>query len=942
MSWRLVLRPLLLAAVALLIVSATPLEAATPPAGTIGPANPSVSWQGQLYPTGHSVAVPEACPPAIDPANALCDHFYLTVNVPPSYWDTNTGGADIEIAWASADDDFDLYVYDNTGTEVGRSAAGGTTSERVFVQNASSAGSPYEVRVVPFLILSAPGATYSGSATFVSQAGGPAPNPVRGTGGLTFSPPATVVDAQRTEGEPVNWIDKDGNYWESGPYGTSTQLSFIHRSTDGGDQFNIVSPVGLRPNLPPGGGDTDIVTDDQRFAYFTDLEGLVNLDGSVSNDDGNNWRKNPAATATQGTTIVDRQWFAVDNGTTGAAADNTVFLVYRQVPLGSFIASTPGSTGPLDPVGGVAYQNSSASPLAVQSGAPCGQLRFDPVKRNLYYPCGEGDHVQITVGHVNPGQRTGIVYQNVDAPTSPGGVVGDIFPAVATDKAGNVYAVWIDEIDHNVYYSASTNEGQTWGPVRQINGNDANSNVFPWAQAGANGTLAVAWYGNSSHLDSDFMPSWYNNRQAATQFKWYGYAALVRNAAGSSPTFVQQKFTDQPMHYGQICNAGLNCTVSGGDRTMADFFALFLDRDSSMRLVYNDTTSQHHGAHVFEVRQVAGPSGSGTTISKAVAKNPVGDPTGDAQSPHYSPAGPGANKPEFDFTQLKLSQPSTGILRVEMTLNNLTSPTPPVGKSNSLWWTRFQALSIGDEGEEAYRIFYVGAEQVGPGQPTQFFAGTGESAHDAVPGNGCTTTTPENCKIVQYPNEVPASGTVSGNTIRIDVPVQGGFGPDRPIFGNTIYNVTALSGGRSNASTDLYADLDATRSFDFALTSGVVQPPPPGEAGCKVTGGGAIATTSGEGKFALSAHENLKGKVQYRDGALADFRSTRLTDVTCSQQAKSATIEGTGTNNGHTVDFTVEVIDNGEAGSTDVFSITLSDGYTAGGTLVRGNIQVHK
>ena len=38
-----------------------------------------------------------------------------------------------------------------------------------------------------------------------------------------------------------------------------------------------------------------------------------------------------------------------------------------------------------------------------------------------------------------------------------------------------------------------------------------------------------------------------------------------------------------------------------------------------MRIVYNDTTSQHHGAHVFEVRQVAGPSANGTTINKAGA-----------------------------------------------------------------------------------------------------------------------------------------------------------------------------------------------------------------------------------------------------------------------------------------------------------------------------------
>ncbi len=937
----------LFAFVAVLAVGAASSPAASPPAGSIGPPNgTSFPWAGQPYAVGHSVAVPDACPPAIDPGNVLCDHFLLTVNVPSTYWDTNTGGADVLIEWTSPDDDFDLFVYDVNGTLVGSSASGGTASERAFIQNASSAGSPYEVRVVPFLIAS-PTAQYNGTATFVSQAGGPAPNPVRSTNGLAFSPPATIVDAQRTEGEPLNYIDNDGNYWDSGPYGFSTGQSWVHRSTDGGNQFNIVSFAGLRPNAPPGGGDTDVVVDDQDDAYFVDLEGLAELSCAVSEDDGNNWTTNQACVHD---TVVDRQWFAVDNGTDSGPDNNTVFLAYRQTPRGSFIYSTPGADDPNDAGGGVLYLNSSADLVnPVSTGAPCGQMRFDPVNRNIYYPCNQGNHVEITVGHVNPGQRTGIVYTNVQAPASPGGgPVGDIFPSVATDSAGNLYAVWIDETDHNVYYAASTNEGQTWGPARQINGNDANSNEFMWAQGGAPGTLAVAWLGNSSHLDSDFMPSWYNNRQAATQFKWFGYASVIRNATSGSPNYSQTKFTDQPSHYGQICNQGLFCTVSGGDRTMADYFSLYLDLDGSMRIVFNDTTSQHHGAHVFEVRQTGGPSATGGTISKQVPRSPVPDPTGDAQSPHYSPLGTGTSQPHLDFTRLELSKPNTGTLRVKMTLAAPPTGPVPAGETSNVWLTRFQALSLGDEGEESYRIFYVGAESAaGFGAPT-FFAGSGKSAIDAVPGNGCTPTTPENCKILQYPSEVAATGSVSGNVITIDVPVQGGFGPNRPIFGNTIYNVTALSAGRGNLGgeiSDIYADVDATPSFDFGLAGGGQPPPPPGGGGggCRVTGGGTISTGPGsEGQFSLNPHQNLKGKVQYRDGAAADFRSTRLTEVSCNFASDSATIRGEGTNNGHMVTFTVEVIDNGEPGSADVFSISLTDGYSRSGTLRSGNIQLHE
>ena len=283
-------------------------QAATPATGAIGPLTPSLTWQGMVY-AFQATPVPEACLP-VDPANATCDHFALTVNVPANYWDTNTGGADVSISWGSPDNDFDLFVYDNMGTLVGSSATGGSTSERVFIMNANSGQSPYEVRVVPFLVVAS---GYSGSAGFVSQPGGPAPNPVRSTGGLAFAPATTIVDPQRTEGEPLNHIDKDGNYWESGPYGFSTGQSFIHRSTDGGDQFNVVSFLGLRPNpnAVVGGGDTDLITDDQGFAYFIDLEGLVNLGCAVSNDNGNNWKTNDACVVD---TAVDRQWLAVDNG----------------------------------------------------------------------------------------------------------------------------------------------------------------------------------------------------------------------------------------------------------------------------------------------------------------------------------------------------------------------------------------------------------------------------------------------------------------------------------------------------------------------------------------------------------------------------------------------------------------------------------------------------
>ena len=107
-------------------------------------------------------------------------------------------------------------------------------------------------------------------------------------------------------------------------------------------------------------------------------------------------------------------------------------------------------------------------------------------------------------------------------------------------------------------------------------------------------------------------------------------------------------------------------------------------------------------------------------------------------------------------------------------------------------------------GQDVYPIFYVGAQSTGGGAPT-FFAGTVE----------CTDTTPGNCKVIQYPAKVAATGSVAGNTISITVPLANGFG--RPIHGTRLYNATAFTFGRDDDTTDLYADVDASPPFDVRL-----------------------------------------------------------------------------------------------------------------------------
>jgi len=126
-------------------------------------------------------------------------------------------------------------------------------------------------------------------------------------------------------------------------------------------------------------------------------------------------------------------------------------------------------------------------------------------------------------------------------------------------------------------------------------------------------------------------------------------------------------------------------------------------------------------------------------------------------------------------------------------------------------------------------------------------------------------------------------------------------------------------------------------------------PPPPGCRGEDfVTGGGWITGTPFGAKGNFGVAGGIKqgawwGHLTYFDHG-QDGPRVKGTGVTSYIVVNATTrhIEGNAQVNG-TDGFTyeVDVVDNGEPGSQDVFTIRLSDGYRASGTLAGGNIQLH-
>lgn len=121
-------------------------------------------------------------------------------------------------------------------------------------------------------------------------------------------------------------------------------------------------------------------------------------------------------------------------------------------------------------------------------------------------------------------------------------------------------------------------------------------------------------------------------------------------------------------------------------------------------------------------------------------------------------------------------------------------------------------------------------------------------------------------------------------------------------------------------------------------------PPPVGDF---VTGGGWITGPSGaRANFGVAGgikNGGFWGHLTYIDHAPSGPKvkgtgvtSYEVTGPTSRRISGTAEINGVG---GFT--YTVDVTDNGEPGRNDTFSITLSNGYSAAGTLAGGNIQLH-
>lgn len=659
------LLPAALAAAATLALAASSAGAATPPSSDVTvPATAgktaSDTWSGTIAPGANPTS-------DCNGGTSTVDEHDVTVSVPTGAYSTESARFTFSITWTpqtptedTADEIITVLAPD--GSEVGSGDTSNTT-EQVTAQNLASG--TYKVLACGFA--NALSTDYTGKLVVTtSSASATASLKSAPAHGLSFSA-AVPADPQRDEAEPLMEIDRAGNIYTCGPTGFSNGVDYAQVSTDGGDQFHLLGTPPRGQQGGGGGGDCAMATAVQKngqgfFQYaYAGLGPLTGFATATSPNDGHSLET--AGPAGNGVTDkgagADRQWITfVDS--------KTVLLIYNQQAPRNVVVQR--STD-----GGLTYGPVSAI------GAPNpdfpGPIRYDPSHDVVYFPWDSGNKVYLSVSY-----DKGVSWSDCLVAVAPGAPAG--FPTADADTQGDIYVAYGEKATYHTYMTAlpkadvakcdhpvaqdptaavayPTNNPGFTTPV-QVDRDSVRTTVFPWiAAGGAPGRVAVAFYGTNQDG---------NPNVGSFKAAWDVYVNQSLNALSRKATFSQVKATTHPFHYDSICLNGLGCDVSGGDRTLADFFAVAYNRRTGRLSVVFDRAGKKpneaagHIAITMVATQANGPSNGGgkVTSTRKVLRTSSPDPAGDALSSYSLTAStlvnpPTTNEPAADLRDVTVS-----------------------------------------------------------------------------------------------------------------------------------------------------------------------------------------------------------------------------------------------------------------------------------------------
>src|SRR6266436_2321702 len=441
--------------------------------------------------------------------------------------------------------------------------------------------------------------------------------------------------------EPSMTVDSQGTIYVESIRGVPGGLDLWrwNEAADGGPNANgtlpfkyegqpdcgiFVTTFCTTSGLAPGGGDGDVAVNAANPLNNVPNLAVVSLAAAEVTGSHSTNRADTFSTpdlAAAGVPFDDRMWIdALDD-------PNHVYMEYHDFGTTSQIfvqRSNDGGQTYTDGLGTVVDAATEPS-VGPPTGNIAGQIKVDQSSCTSH-----GNLYQIFVGPDNPidnsnnsssffnaayvGVASGVSLTNPTlsftdykifscgaGSTCPSGAgLGNLFPALAVDNFGYVYATWSDNT--TIYYSFSMSHGTSWSPAIKVTQNTSQagkSNVFPWVAADADGHVAIAWYGADHAGNSNTVP---------LTTKWNVYVAETVNGHAIKPMFTLSQATDHVNHTGQISTGGL---LGSSDRSLADFFQIAIDPTNHLtNVAYADN---HAGTSVsYFTRQKTATSGIST------------------------------------------------------------------------------------------------------------------------------------------------------------------------------------------------------------------------------------------------------------------------------------------------------------------------------------------
>lgn len=550
-------------------------RAATPDAGTISLSQREVTWDGPTWTVGVNALIhrgPEpVCPPrAADPESQVCDHFTLTVDVPPSYWKKNPGGIQLTASWPNPNNKLEILAYDENGKFLGYGLSGGRSTMII-----PAASGVYDVVVEP-TIVPRPPTSYVGTARIVSlppdqanpSLGGPVAYaatdvPVEDPARPAVNKPVTYLGPPlelaahpvgMTTFEPTLGVDPEGvtfmNTREKIPVqGVGNRRpTHVMRSHDHGQTWEDTDTAESAAVHAQTGDPYLYVDPDHGRVFWLDLVPGTSTAGgtfvSFSDDGGDSWNHTHAWIP--GLNDHETLIAGVPPAGSGLVPLDPAFPKIVYYCANQLVKVTCSRS--LD--GGRTYQR-VGSPLLDQSlGCVVSTTDHLSVDREgRLYLGSSGCNVPM----VAMSDDGGVTWTNTLVTDKILAAYHDV-PTV-TDTEGNVYAAFSDDANGLPYLSVSRDHGATWSTPVMVAPPDVRETGMLTLTAGSPGRVAVGFVTTTVDNGGDLGRPW-SYRMAVTQ-----------NAFDKNPLFVSNVATIPELR-SKLVNRGGCC--SG----MADFLDL--------------------------------------------------------------------------------------------------------------------------------------------------------------------------------------------------------------------------------------------------------------------------------------------------------------------------------------------------------------------------------